>query len=58
MLACGPEILTGGGCQYQANLKQCMVTLSTDKCTADFLGAYEYTLSADDFASTVVSSDS
>jgi hypothetical protein len=58
ILACSPEMLNGGDRQYQANLKQCMVTLSTDKCTADFFGAYECTLSADDFSTTVTSIDS
>lgn len=45
ILACGPETLEVVGRKYVANLKQCMVTLFTDKCTADFFGAYEYTLS-------------
>jgi hypothetical protein len=58
ILACSSEILKGGNRQYEAKLKQCMVWLSTDKCTADFFGAYEYRLSADDFSTKVTSNDS
>jgi hypothetical protein len=44
MLSCGPEILKGGDRKYEANLKQCLVKIYTDRCQADFSGAYSYAL--------------
>jgi hypothetical protein len=44
MLSCGPEILSRGDRKYEANLKQCLVKIYTDRCQADFSGAYGYAL--------------
>ncbi|MGH9763583.1 MAG: hypothetical protein ACREAC_22355, partial [Blastocatellia bacterium] len=41
-LTCGPEIINGGDRKYEANLNQCLVTLSAEGCKADFLGPYTY----------------
>jgi hypothetical protein len=43
-LSCSSEIFGGSGRQYEANLKQCLVTLRTDGCMPDFSDAYNYTL--------------
>lgn len=58
ILTCGPEILVAGYRKYEANLKQCLVTLDTCGCKADFSDAYSYTLESRWSKRTATESDS
>ena len=47
-LACGTGKLTGADCQYNVNIRQCVIDLKVTGCVADIANGYSYELSDSD----------